>query len=875
MYLESRGSLRSAAPYWLLALTFFGTRARAADMPFDLAGPKLQIHVRRSDVTLPIAEVPNLQPGDRLWMHLALPNGQSVHYLMVVVFLRGITNPPPESWFTLAQTWTAEIRSEGLFVTVPKDAQQALVLLAPEAGGAFSTLRATVRGKPGAFVRAAQDLQQASLDRLRLDTYLDSIRETSSDSQQLRARTALLSRSLNIKLDRECFDKPTAQQVPCLTQNTDGLVLDDQHSQSVVAALTSGVPTDLLSQLSYTPTAKGGYYSPYLGAVLDVLRILSATHTAQYQYIPALALPTRDDLNLRLNNPPSFRNPKSVLVIALPPVHATEPPPLRSIDARHVLCANDPDLVLPVEGAPLAFATKLAHDFVLRVHDEYGSIIDMPAHPDAARGGLVVKTDLLVARQLNPEVRGNLIGSWGFQTFNGPEFILHSAHPSQWNVTSNEASALIVGRQDILHIEAPGACCVKEVIAKTLDGKPVPIEWRPTGAEQLQLKVSLQRATGGSLVLLIQKFSIDRPDELSLHMYAEAARLDSFVIHVGDIEGILRGTRLDEVSKLEVSGVSFLPESLSRADQHDELTLKVQDISALSNLTSATLMTAHIALKDGRNLDLNTSLEAPRPKLTLISKNVEFNNADSLMTVNLGNTNDLPQGGMLQFSLKTQMPVTFPHTELVEVATEDESFHVMLSEKEGDLILEDANTILGILDPMKLLGPSAFGQLKFRPVTAEGVQGTWQLLANLVRIPELKDVRCTFKRPKGRASQGISAEHGSGRSIVSAEKPIAQNVPAGDVTSRGMAYEEDVHSKAIALIDGKGDVGTECILSGKELFLIDAVSTDSSFSNFVEVPDGFGKDTLRIPPVTGKMLYIKLRDDPAIVNRVVLGLVPK
>jgi hypothetical protein len=43
-------------------------------------------------------------------------------------------------------------------------------------------------------------------------------------------------------------------------------------------------------------------------------------HTAHFQYIPALALPAKDTLNLRLNEPPSFRDPKSVVVVALPPV---------------------------------------------------------------------------------------------------------------------------------------------------------------------------------------------------------------------------------------------------------------------------------------------------------------------------------------------------------------------------------------------------------------------------------------------------------------------------------------------------------------------------------------------------------------------------
>ena len=93
---------------------------------FDLAGPPVEMRVTRDGKTLPISRIANLQPGDRLWIHPALPDTQSVHYLLVVAFLRGSTNPPPETWFTRVETWTKQAREEGIVVTVPQDAQQAL-----------------------------------------------------------------------------------------------------------------------------------------------------------------------------------------------------------------------------------------------------------------------------------------------------------------------------------------------------------------------------------------------------------------------------------------------------------------------------------------------------------------------------------------------------------------------------------------------------------------------------------------------------------------------------------------------------------------------------------------------------------------------------
>ena len=173
---------------WLVAWSGLHANAQA----FDLAGPKVDVHVKRGEVTLPIGEVPNLLPGDRLWIHPDLPESQSAHYVLVVAFLRGATNPPPPEWFTRVETWTRVAREEGVFVIVPAEAQQALVFLAPATGGDFSTLRNTVRGRPGMFVRANQDLQAASWDRMRLDSYLEEVKVTSqTDPKSLKERAEI------------------------------------------------------------------------------------------------------------------------------------------------------------------------------------------------------------------------------------------------------------------------------------------------------------------------------------------------------------------------------------------------------------------------------------------------------------------------------------------------------------------------------------------------------------------------------------------------------------------------------------------------------------------------------------------------------------
>jgi len=98
-----------------------------------------------------------LQPGDRLWLHPDFPDDQSARYLLISRFCAAPQSTSGEL-FIKAETWSKQVREEGIVVTVPQDAQQALLFLAPETGGDFGSLRSAVRGRPGVFVRDSQDL---------------------------------------------------------------------------------------------------------------------------------------------------------------------------------------------------------------------------------------------------------------------------------------------------------------------------------------------------------------------------------------------------------------------------------------------------------------------------------------------------------------------------------------------------------------------------------------------------------------------------------------------------------------------------------------------------------------------------------------------
>src|SRR5207245_1150378 len=162
------------------------------------------------------------------------------------------------------------------------------------------------------------------------------------------------------------------------------------------------------------------------------------------------------------------------------------------------------------------------------------------------------------------------------------------------------------------------------------------------------------------------------------------------------------------------------------------------------------------------------------------------------------------------------------------------------------------------LDPMKLLGPSAFGPLKFRPVSDDGAEGDWQPLASLVRMPDLKEVRCTPVAVKG---YGKSAtEINAAREDKSEHPSSSENRLVAGKSPEITADEKTTETQKPAASDTKpndGKAQQECTLTGDKLFLIDAVSADPDFANSITVPDGFVEARLTIPTPKDKTLYIK------------------
>lgn len=847
--------LKHSLGTWLMAGVFLaapaGLHAQGNTAPFDLNGPRIDMRVTRGGKTLPIAQVPNLQPGDKVWVHPELPPSQSAHYLLVVAFLRGATNPPPESWFLKQETWQKKVANEGIHFTVPADAQQTLLFLAPETGGDFKTLRNAVRGRPGSFVRASQDLNQASLDRSRVQTYLSGVRDTSqTDPASLQATSKLLARTLTLKVKDECFELPSAEQEQCLTQNSEALVMNDGH-ESMVSALTSGPGSDLATQLSYSPTAGAGYYSAYVGAVIDVAKLLEGLHTAEYQYIPALTFPKEDSLDLKLNNPPSFHNPKSVIVVALPAVETAQLPPLHAVDPKQVSCLQGPGVVLPVEGAPLVYSTSLAHNLALHVEGKSGKSIDLPVRAVAAKGGLVADASAVPDAKLDPHVVGKIVGMWGFDRLDGPSFNLNVPHPTTWRLEKADANSLVVGRDDDVRLHGNGAACVAEIQLRDSTGKETKADFKMVKPDELEVKVPMTHAASGAAGLLVRQRGLESPDQVAIQAYAQAGHLDALHFHAGDSTASLVGTRLDEVASVELKDVRFTPGELTHSGDKDTLTLKAVDPKAAAALPVNLRATAHVLLKDGRTMELENTISGHRPQVMLASKSVSTE-TDSGNLVHLVDPNELPVGGRISFVLKTIALPGFSRNDKVEVASDDQTLRTTLEVSDGGLVLQDSSTILGNFDPLKSFGPSAFGKLQLRAIDASGAPGDWIPLGTLVRVPVVASVKCARATKAAAAAAAAAAT----RAAAATDAPTA---------TEGSGPPPPVNDAATPAAN---DPNAQCTLNGSSLFLIDSIASDPQFTHSISVPDGYTNPTLAVPKPNSGELYLHLRDDPAIANTI-------
>ncbi len=865
------------------------TSSACAQARFDLTGPKVDIKVTRKGVSLPIASVPNLQPGDQIWLHPDLPPTQSVKYLLIVAFLRGTTNPPPDDWFTRIETWKKEVREEGVTVTVPAEAQQAILFLAPETGGDYSTLRSAVKGTPGIFVRADQDLIEAGFEQARIEKYLEEMKKVPpGDQAALTEHSNLLARTLNLKPNPDCFKRPLEQQFNCLTQTGTQSLLDDGHGKGVVDALSSGPGSDFINQASYTQLAGAGSYSAYVGAIVDLVRLTSSIHTAQYKYIPAIAFPTEASLNLRLNTPPTFHNPKSVIVIGLPAVQKAILPPLRAAEPNHISCLLNPSMVLPIDGAPLVFSTAYTQNLMLHLNLPAGTALpnnaklDIPLIQDAFQGGLRIappepaRHELpvppeapakpVVDRDHTPEIikstekpappvaapkalpepstpiTGIVKGSWGFDSFTGPTLTVQATPGGEWHIvrTPTTPENLIAGQPNHLEIASTGTSCIDHI---GLEPGGQKVDWKLD--EQTEVKVETPpepKPNGKAEPKTRPETASVHPVDLTLNLQhaATPGSIQLAIQQFGSKTPDQLGTKsFAEPAKIESvqyhSGDSSVAITGSGLEEVKQLTLKGAAFLPAPPPESP-------GPKPPTTLTLALAQAVPVPATRPDEKlqaSIQLNDGRTLESATFALA---PRPSIAILSRRTTNATASP------------------------ISLASATEIpLGAQLVFFLKSKSNFPRTEqIEIANADGSLSTRLSLKDKETPLVLQDahtVLATFDPLKlfGPSSFGpfrlrpITADGAEGE-----WQPLATIVRLPTLTQLTCTQTQT----------------ESCMLTGQSLYLIDSIATTADFKDATPVPEGFVDTTLAIPHPTSPTFYLKLRDDPATIQAVTLPPTP-
>ena len=442
---------------------------------------------------------------------------------------------------------------------------------------------------------------------------------------------------------------------------------------------------------------------------------------------------------------------------------------------------------------------------------------------------------------------------WGFDHFDGPSVALQQVPGSGWRIVpasgKESPDTLIVGQPNHLKLIATGTACVQSIALQPGDAK---VDWKlnappkssdtppapkpspnaapvviPPKTEPIDLTLSLAHDTApGSIHLAIHQFGEADPDIVAATAFVEPARIETLLLHAGDSSATLTGTSLDQVKSLTLKDLTYTPLASASSIEADKsgkaLTLALAKNTTPPALKPNDRLTAEVHLRDGRTLPISTLILAPRPAVTILSRHVAKTPPSPIA---LAKNDDLALGSELDFFLKSRSP--FPRTGKIEIASDSpgdpsaqptDSLHTTLSVAAGSLVLQDAHTILATFDPLKTFGPSTFGPFHLRPIAADGTVGEWLPLATIVRLPTLTSLTC----------------------------------PA--------------------------DATAPCTLAGSGLYLIDAVSLDSAFTNPTKVPEGFVDTTLAIPhpgaTTSSAVFYLRLRDDPSAAQQVTLNIQP-
>ena len=213
-----------------------------------------------------------------------------------------------------------------------------------------------------------------------------------------------------------------------------------------------------------------------------------------------------------------------------------------------------------------------------------------------------------------------------------------------------------------------------------------------------------------------------------------------------------------------------------------------------------------LVLTDGRVLHRTDTVGAPRPAAAVVSRAVTPPQDSGPIRIDLGTGQVAPLGSVITFALRATDPKALSARTTVQVSADGGQTVTTIGRSSG-LVLVDAVNALVKVDTGALFDRSTHGPLLYRLV-ANGMEGDWQPVVTLVRLPRITGYACT-RGPQAR-----------------------------------------------------------CRLTGESLVQILALSADETFQAHTDVPVDLTAPEIEVPGNgASRTLFVKLRDDPATVHR--------
>ena len=138
---------------------------------------------------------------------------------------------------------------------------------------------------------------------------------------------------------------------------------------------------------------------------------------------------------------------------------------------------------------------------------------------------------------------------------------------------AGDESALVIGREDTIHLRAAHAQCVAELFLRDGSGKQTRLAFKSTGAGELEVKVPLQDAPSGDFAILVQDLGAEHPHRFPCMPTPRPAGWRASRCTRATRRGSSAATALDEVDGLVIRGIDFSPGTLSATNGRDELTM--------------------------------------------------------------------------------------------------------------------------------------------------------------------------------------------------------------------------------------------------------------------------------------------------------------